>query len=221
MKIQLALLITKAELIQTLSWRSLYKNTFTTNTILQMENNTMKDTGITRRVDELGRIVIPRELRKTLRIKEGDALEFYSDGDKLIIRKYSPIETIENSAKAVADGLTELTEKPCVIVDGNKVVYASPNKLKDLVGREISYKLLTAIVDRKSLILSRADGGEIVPIVDDNSLIIENELIVPIISQGDAFGAVVLFDEDKESSFNYADAKLVRLGASLIVKQFE
>lgn len=181
----------------------------------------MKDTGITRRIDELGRIVIPRELRKTLRIKEGDTIEFYSDGDKLIIKKYSPIESIESIAKTVANGITELTEKPCVIVDKDKVIYATPNKFSELIGNDISDKLLSALVERKCLIFSKADGGEILPIVDEKMVDVENQMIVPIMLNGDEFGGIILFDNDKDSRFSGADVKLIRLGAALITQQFE
>ncbi|MBQ8427477.1 MAG: AbrB/MazE/SpoVT family DNA-binding domain-containing protein [Clostridia bacterium] len=181
----------------------------------------MKDTGITRRIDELGRIVIPRELRKTLRIKEGEPLEFYSDGDRLIIKKYSPVASIEGVAKMVADGIAELAEKACIIVDNDQIVYATGNKLKDLIGKEISAELLSALSDRKSLILSKADGGEVLPLADDKTLDAENQLIVPIMAEGDVFGGVILFDCDKDSRFNCADVKFVKLGATFLAKQFE
>ena len=67
----------------------------------------MQETGIVRRIDELGRVVIPKEMRKTLRIKEGDPLEIYTDKENLVFRKYSPISTINDFAKIVADGIEE------------------------------------------------------------------------------------------------------------------
>lgn len=181
----------------------------------------MKDTGITRRIDELGRVVIPRELRKTFRMKEGDPLEFYTDSDQLIIRKYSPIASVESGAKDIADSIVELAEKTCIIVDNDKVIYVSSNKLKELESKEISLELSNALVERKSLVLSRADGGQVLPIIDEDNLDIENQLIVPIMARGDVFGGVILFDNDKENRFGCADVKFVKLGATLLAKQFE
>lgn len=181
----------------------------------------MKDTGVTRRIDELGRIVIPREIRKTLRIKEGDTLEFYSDSDKLIIKKYSPVASIEAGAKTVAEGVYELTEKPCLVVDSDKVVYAIGDKYKDLIGAEISTELQSAIYDKKSLVLNKTDGGAVLPVVNGQTLDVENQLIVPIMVSGDVFGGVILLDDEKENRFDCTDAKFVKLGATFLAKQFE
>jgi AbrB family transcriptional regulator (stage V sporulation protein T) len=186
-----------------------------------MENKEMKDTGITRRIDELGRIVIPRELRKVFRIKEGDALEFYSNKEEIILKKYSPIATITEGAKTVADGIYELMEKPCVVVDKDQVVYAVGEKTKDLIGESISNQLLDAIIERKSLILSRGDGGNVLPIVDSAENVIENQIFIPVMSCGDVYGGIIVYDFDKELRFNSNDVKVVSLGASILAKKFE
>jgi stage V sporulation protein T len=102
--------------------------------MLKATERDMKDTGVTRRIDELGRIVIPREMRKTLRIRVGNPLEFYSDAEKIIIKKYSPLASLENSAKAVAQAIAEITQKSCVIVDKQKVVYIGDQIFKDILG---------------------------------------------------------------------------------------
>ena len=70
----------------------------------------MQDTGIVRRIDELGRVVIPKELRRTLRIREGDPLEIYTQNDQLVFKKYSPLAGLTENASAVADGIKEITE---------------------------------------------------------------------------------------------------------------
>lgn len=181
----------------------------------------MKDTGITRRIDELGRIVIPRELRKILRIKDGDPLEFYSNNEEIIIKKYSPIANIEMHAQSVAEGIKETTEKDCIIVDKDQVVYATGTSKKELVGKDISYQLEKVIDEKKSLVLSKTDGGSVVPVVNGDTLNTENQIIVPVMTGGDVFGGIILFDADKENRFNCSDVKLVSLGATFIAKQFE
>lgn len=181
----------------------------------------MKDTGITRRIDELGRIVIPRELRKVMRIKEGDTLEFYSNKEEIILKKYSPIAALADGAKTVADGIYELTEKSCVVVDKDQVVYAVGEKTKDLMGADISDQILDAIAERKSLVLNRSDGGKVLPIINGVEPNAENQIFVPVMSCGDVFGGIIIFDLDKENRFNSNDVKMVSLGASILAKKFE
>ena len=94
----------------------------------------MQGTGIVRRIDELGRVVIPKEIRKTLRIKEGDPLEIYTDKENLVISKYSPISSINDFVKIVADGIEEVTQKVCLITDNDTILYLSKGKMKDAIG---------------------------------------------------------------------------------------
>jgi stage V sporulation protein T len=189
--------------------------------MLKATERDMKDTGVTRRIDELGRIVIPREMRKTLRIRVGDPLEFYSDAEKIIIKKYSPLASLENSAKAVAQAIAETTQKSCVIVDKQKVVYTTDSKANELVERDISSDLENALLENISMVLSRADGGKVLPITNDCQTEIENQVIVPISFESDIFGAVILFDNDAEYRFTNKELDLVKLGANLLAKQFE
>lgn len=181
----------------------------------------MQETGIVRRIDELGRVVIPKEMRKTLRIKEGDPLEIYTDKENLVFKKYSPITSIGDFAKIVADGIEELTEKTCLITDNDTILYISKSRMKDIIGKNISEKLLDVLKNRKSVVSCRTDGGSIVPICDDQDFQMENQIIVPIISGGDCFGACILFDRDKLSKFTSSDVKFVQLGASFLSKQFD
>ncbi|MBQ7236264.1 MAG: AbrB/MazE/SpoVT family DNA-binding domain-containing protein [Clostridia bacterium] len=176
----------------------------------------MQERGIVRRIDELGRLVIPKELRKTLRIREGDPLEIYASKDELVLKKYSPISSLTEFAKSVADGIESLTEKTCIVTDGDAIVYISGSKYKDLEGQNLSDQMEKILKDRKSVIVSRSDGGTIIPIVDDNDLESENQIIVPMLSGGDCLGSIVLFDKDKTSRFSSGDLKLVRLGSSFI-----
>ena len=94
----------------------------------------MKATGIVRRIDELGRVVIPKEIRKTLRIKEGDPLEIYTDRDELLFKKYSPIASFENYSEGFTKSLNAVSEKAAVICDTDTVVSATGNGCKDLIG---------------------------------------------------------------------------------------
>ncbi len=181
----------------------------------------MQERGIVRRIDELGRLVIPKELRKTLRIREGDPLEIYASKDELVLKKYSPMSTLDQSAQAIADGLNTVTEKTCFITDCDTIIYVSDSRYKEATGKNISEEMANVLQDRKSVVLSRSDGGLIVPLTFGNDFDAENQIIVPMISGGDCFGSIVLFDKDKSSRFSSADVKLVQLGSSFLSFQVE
>ncbi len=180
----------------------------------------MQDTGIIRRIDELGRVVIPKELRKKLRIKEGDPLEIYTDESQMVLRKYSPMSEITVMAKSVADGLNSILEKGVIVTDNDEVVAVS--SVKDVnLSDEITLGLEKAIKERKSVIVARPDGGNVIPIVKNGQSQVENQVIVPITANGDCYGAIVLLDSDKSYRFTMNEVKLARLGASFLSTQFE
>ena len=181
----------------------------------------MQEQGIVRRIDELGRLVIPKELRKTLRIREGDPLEIYASKDELVLKKYSPISSLKNISSAVADGIENLTEKTCIITDCDSIVYVSSGKNKDILGKNISNEMEKVLKERKSVVLSRAEGGTIIPVIDGDDLQFENQIIVPMITGGDCYGSVILYDKDKTSRFSSGDVKLVQLGSSFLSSQLE
>ncbi|MBE5754690.1 MAG: AbrB/MazE/SpoVT family DNA-binding domain-containing protein [Clostridiales bacterium] len=181
----------------------------------------MQEQGIVRRIDELGRLVIPKELRKSLRIREGDPLEIYASKDELVLKKYSPISSLKNISSAVADGIENLTEKTCIITDCDTVVYVSSGKDKDILGKNISTEMEKVLKERKSVVLSRADGGTIIPVISGEDMQSENQIIVPMITGGDCFGSVILYDKDKSSRFSSSDVKLVQLGSSFLSSQLE
>ena len=172
----------------------------------------MQDRGIVRRIDELGRLVIPKEIRRVLRIREGDPLEIYASKDQLVLKKYSPVCSLTEYAKSVADGIESLTEKTCFVTDCDAVIYASNSKYREFEGQNLSEQMEKILKERKSVMISRSDGGQIVSIIKGNDMEAENQIIVPIISNGDCYGAIILFDKDKTARFNAGDLNLLRLG---------
>ena len=180
----------------------------------------MLDTGMVRRIDELGRVVIPKEMRRTLRIREGDPLEIYTDRDQLIFKKYSPITQFSAFYQAVAEGLAEMSKKTCIVIDTDSVLYTTA-KSKEVIGSKISNQLRECLNERKSLALSRKDGDIIVPIILGDEMVIENQIIVPVISAGDCFGALIIYDADNTRKFSYEDVKLAQLGSSVLSRQFD
>ena len=113
----------------------------------------MKATGMIRRVDELGRIVIPKEIRKTLKIKEGEAVEIFIEKDILLLKKYSKVKGDSEIAKNIATALAEITEKSVIVTDTERVI-ASSGKLKGVIGEKITEKAYDFIMDKKSFFVN-------------------------------------------------------------------
>lgn len=179
----------------------------------------MQESGIVRRIDDLGRVVIPKELRKSLRIKEGDPLEIFASKEELIFRKYSPIESVKTLITTVAKGLEDLTEKVCIVTDTDKVLYSSSGYESE-IGKTLSKELEKIMKDRKSVILSKKDGASTLPIVLGENFSIENQIIVPIISGGDCYGSLVLIDTKNPDGLSLKELNAVRLGSYVLAEQF-
>ena len=110
----------------------------------------MKATGIVRRIDDLGRVVIPKEIRRTLRIKEGTPLEIFTDREgEIILKKYSPIGELSTFAKEYAEVLSQTTGMVSCITDHDQVIAAAGQGGKEYVGKEISSELEEVIFARE------------------------------------------------------------------------
>ncbi len=181
----------------------------------------MKATGIVRRIDELGRVVIPKEIRRTLRIKDGDPLEIFTDRDELMLKKYSPIATLEKFSEGSVRSLNDLSGYLAVICDTDEILYASGTGKKDLNGKPISERLEKIMKDRRSYLANRSEGGDIVPISDASALNITAQIIVPIVAGGDCLGAVSLLASDDGAKIENSAVNLARLTADILANQFE
>ncbi len=180
----------------------------------------MSNTGMVRRIDHLGRIVIPKEMRKTLTISEGDPVEIGIENLRLVIKKYSPVLSVKNSAEYVAKSLSDVTGKPCVVTDTDSVVCASLKKLKFLENKKLSKKLVDFIRRGES---ASFKSGEKTPVqlTDGETLDIESQIISPVVYGTDVFGAVVLINDDVDFAFSQCDVKMAVLGAKFLSEQFK
>lgn len=180
----------------------------------------MKATGIVRRVDELGRVVIPKEIRRTLRIKEGDPLEIFTERDELTFKKYSPIATIEQFSESAARSLQQISGKTCLVCDTDGVLHVFGDGRKEFLGKSVSKEMENVMYARKSYAASRAEGGEIVPITLAGEEKISAEIIVPVVSSGDCLGAVALLMREDGAKIDKTTLDLVRLTADILANQF-
>ena len=145
----------------------------------------MKATGIVRRIDDLGRVVIPKEIRRTLRIKEGTPLEIFTDREgEIILKKYSPIGELSLFAKEYAESLSQATGMLSCITDHDQVVAAAGPGSKEFIGKLISSQLEAVINDREAKCLSAKDRGK-VPVVDEQPAPSTSQVIQPIIARSE------------------------------------
>ena len=181
----------------------------------------MKATGIVRRIDELGRVVIPKEIRSTLRLKSGDPLEIFTDRDELMLKKYSPIASLEKFSEGTAKSLSDLSGHIAVICDTDGVLHASGRGMREFDKKSITTKMDKILEERKSYIASVVEGGEIVPICDGADEKVTAQIIVPIVSRGDCLGAVALVSFEQGAKMEAGACKLAQLSATILANQFE
>ena len=176
----------------------------------------MKATGIVRRIDDLGRVVIPKEIRRTMRIREGDPLEIYTNaGGEVIFKKYSPIGELSEFAMQYADAMTGATDKAVLICDRDHCIAASGISKKEVLERRVTQAVEDIMEGRKVAVYK--NGGE-TPAIEgiDQSIAVA----APIIIAGDVSGAVVLSGSKGEAPSD-TDIKLATVAASFLGKQME
>lgn len=181
----------------------------------------MKATGIVRRIDDLGRVVIPKEIRRTLRIREGDPLEIFTDREgEIILKKYSPIGELGGFARQYAEALSQSTGYIVCITDRDQVIAFSGGPKKDVLLKPISRQLEEAIDARESIIAGR-DDRKFVPIIQGDGEEYSAQVISPIICEGDAIGAVIITTREPRLRFAETDLKLTGTAAGFLGKQME
>lgn len=188
----------------------------------------MKATGIVRRIDELGRVVIPKEIRRTLRIREGDSLEIYTDrSGGVILKKYSLIGELGGFTREYAESIRRSVGHIALIADKDQLVAACGSKKEQsgalAVGTAISDELEELITERRILDRSAARGEEMIKLTaaDGPGTGITAQLVIPVISAGDPIGAVILAAKDKGAEFGEADRKVAETAAFFIGTQME
>lgn len=187
----------------------------------------MKATGIVRRIDDLGRVVIPKEIRRTLRIREGDPLEIYVDRDgEVILKKYSPVSELGDFAKEYCDSLYESIGNIVLIADRDNIVAVAGAAKKEFLNKPLGSIVEKIMEERKSVLINDQNSyknGKICPIdideEDQASYQISAEVIAPIIVEGDAIGAVILLSRQPNTKMGEVETKLAETAAGFLAKQ--
>ncbi len=186
----------------------------------------MKATGIVRRIDDLGRVVIPKEIRRTMRIREGDPLEIFVDREgEVILKKYSPIGELGDFAKEYADSLYEAVGHIAMIADRDGIIAVAGAPKKEFLDKRIGPLAERTMEERRSILQNRGPEEEFIPdafIIDDEDRCKFTALVVaPIISAGDPIGAVVMCSRDAETEMGPTELKLAETAAGFLAKQME
>lgn len=178
----------------------------------------MKATGIVRRIDDLGRIVIPKEIRRTLRIREGDALEIFTDSQGgVIFRKYSPVGELSTFASQYAEVLNRTAGLPMIICDRDHVVAAAGVSRKEFLERRVSQELEDCMQSRRSFVAAGTEKFVPVEGLDRTA-----EIVCPILAASDVTGSVVVLTPEDGSSVSVElGAKLAQVAAAFLGKQME
>ncbi|ATD53873.1 stage V sporulation protein T [Clostridium chauvoei] len=181
----------------------------------------MKATGIVRRIDDLGRVVIPKEIRRTLRIREGDPLEIFTDREGgVILKKYSPIGELTDFSKEYAESLQQSIGHIVLIADKDAFISASGAPKKDYIERKVSNELEKIMDDRKAVLIN--DENKTISLHnDEEDGKYSSQVIAPIIAEGDAIGAVIILSKQSGEKFSEIELKLAETAASFLGKQME
>lgn len=180
----------------------------------------MKSTGIVRRIDDLGRIVIPKEIRRTLHIRESDPMEIFTGKDgEVILKKYSPIGEMSTFAKQYAESLAQVSGKVALIADRDQFI-ATAGGGKAFNGKGLSRHLEDALERRETILAGKGEKKflEISPELQDAY---KQEMIAPIICEGDVIGAVILLETDEKGQMGEVEKKLALSAAAFLGRQME
>lgn len=178
----------------------------------------MKATGIVRRIDDLGRVVIPKEIRRTMRIREGDPLEIYTDADgEVIFKKYSPIGELSSITGQYADVLARGTGLSVIITDRDSVIACAGVSKKEMLERRVS-RSLESLMEKRENYVCCVDSERIKPIEGIDR---EAAVAFSIVGAGDVSGCVVMLLNENGSCPTQTETKLAQIAASFLGKQME
>lgn len=183
----------------------------------------MKATGIVRRIDDLGRVVIPKEIRRTLRIREGDPLEIFTDKEgEVILKKYSPIGELGDFASQYAESIHKTSGHITCIADRDTIIAVSGAAKKEFLEKSLSADVEKVIEEKSTLVVKSPDEKTISILADESpDRRYTSQVVSPIISEGDPIGAVILLSIDPNARMGEVEAKLAQSAAGFLGRQME
>lgn len=181
----------------------------------------MKATGIVRRIDDLGRVVVPKEIRRTLRIREGDPLEIFTDREgEIILKKYSPIGELGDFAKQYAETLAQTTGNVVCITDRDQIIAVAGGAKREFMNKPIG-SALEKLIQNRDTVVAHAGEKAFIDIVESGTDEYQSQVICPIIAEGDSIGAVIILSKDKDEKAGETEKKLAASAAGFLGRQME
>ena len=181
----------------------------------------MKATGIVRRIDDLGRVVVPKEIRRTLRLREGTPLEIFTDREgEIILKKYSPMMELNAFAGQYADAMAQSTGLLVCITDRDQVVAAAGGAKKDFFQKPIS-RALEHVIQERATVQAGKDDRNYVEVSAEDMEGVTAQVVTPIICEGDAIGAVVIMSREPRAKFSEGELRLAATAAGFLGRQME
>ena len=176
----------------------------------------MKATGIVRRIDDLGRVVVPKEIRRTLRIREGDPLEIFTDRDgEIILKKYSPIGEMGGLAQQFCESASQILNATVGVSDHDTFLAAAGTDKKILLGKMI-HEDLEGVLQERQVGSTKTLSSDFPSLVDGFELPYKKNIAATILSQGDVIGSIVILDREDAEALTIA-----KTGSILLGKQME
>lgn len=181
----------------------------------------MKATGIVRRIDDLGRIVIPKEIRRTMRIREGDPMEIFTSREgEILLKKYSPVGELGEFAATLAESMAQTLGVLVCVTDRDYVIAAAGNGKKELEGKLLDEQLQMAI-DQRAYRVCGKDAKEFIKIVKDEEREYVRQAVATILSHGDSIGAVVVLCKEDTGNTEEALLQVAKTAAGFLGKHME
>jgi len=173
----------------------------------------VKTTGVIRRIDELGRIVIPKEIRKNLRIRDGENIEILTDENSIILKKYSRIANYLDVVEKIGDLTSSIMNYSVIATDREKVVFVSGIENKDLLGKLVS-KDLISLIDQREILNNELETKMFFEKIE----LCGYFAITPIISSNDSLGLIIIYNKNKLSN---AEIQFSKLFAKLVAEKID
>lgn len=170
----------------------------------------MKSTGMIRKIDDLGRIVIPKEIRKTLKIREGDSLEIYTNAEgEVILKRYAPLGDLLENIESLAESISNNTDSNICVTDTKQILVATGSLVDKYLYKEISKELLEKLDER---MLWQNKGENHLKLIEGEEINrSSNQLIVPIIYEGSVLGSVILVTYDMKRQITDVEIKMIKV----------
>lgn len=185
----------------------------------------MKATGIVRRIDDLGRVVIPKEIRRTMRIREGEPLEIFVDRDgEVILKKYSPIGELAEFAQEYADSLAEVTDHVACVLDKDVVIAVAGAPRKEYLEKPLSKAALKVMESKDTTVINETGAHAFCEGCKselENCKFSSTVLAPIILSEGQTVGLVILSTKEEAQQMGELEIKLANTAAGFLAKQME